>query len=274
MKTRIISGTVIGAIIVAIMALGWYFSITYSIVMSILGAVCIVELFQSTGFVKSTPLIIAGSAFAIISPFVHQYALDFDYSYCIYIFIAAVVIISLFDNKRIYPTTMSYAIAVPIMVACCTRSIVLMAAEQLTGIFHLALLICYTVLADVGAYFIGSYFGKHKMSPTISPKKTYEGLLGGMVVSIIAVLAVCLLFKTAFGYPSLKVVLTVLTTPIFVLFGVVGDLAASYIKRNAAIKDFGDTIPGHGGIVDRIDSMLIVAPVFYVFNEIFNLAGM
>ena len=274
MKQRVISGALIGAALVAVIALGSKFSITYSVATAILGAVCVFELFNNTGFIKSMPLLVAGSIFAVISPFVHKYALDFDYSYVLFIYVVAVVIISLIDFKKINPTTMCYAIAMPRVVVFSLRSIVLMAVESLTGLFYLLLLICYTVFADIGAYFIGVYFGKHKMAPTISPKKTYEGLTGGMAASIIGVLAVCLIFKTAFGYPSIKIVLTVLTAPIFVVLGVLGDLAASYIKRYAEIKDYGDTIPGHGGIMDRIDSMLLVAPVFYIFNQIFNLAGM
>ena len=273
MKTRIISGAVIAAILAGVIALGFYHTLTYSVVTALLGAICVFELFHSTGFVKSTPLIVAGALFAMVSPFINENALNFDYSLALYVFVAVVVVISLIFHKRIYPTTMAYAIAVPIIISCCFRAIVLLTTESLSGMFHLALLICYTVFADVGAYFTGVYFGKHKMAPTISPKKTYEGLIGGMVTSIIGVLAVCLFFKTLSNMITIRVILTVLTTPIFVLLGVVGDLAASYIKRYAAIKDFGDVIPGHGGIMDRIDSMLLVAPLFYVFNEIFKLSG-
>jgi len=273
MKTRIISGTVIGAVLVAVLFLGFYHTITYSVVAALLGAVCVFELFHNTGFVKNTPLIILGAIFAMVSPFINEKALNFDYFYAVAIFAVVAVIISLMFHKQVYPTTMTYAIAIPIVISCCLRSIVLLTIESINGLFHLLLLICYTVFADIGAYFIGVFFGKHKMAPVNSPKKTYEGLIGGMVTSIIGVLAVCLIFKTAFKMWTMKVLLTVLTTPIFVLLGVVGDLSASYIKRYAAIKDYGDTIPGHGGIMDRIDSMLLVAPIFYVFNEIFVLSG-
>lgn len=272
MKTRIISGVIIGVVILGTVLLGSVNSITYSIVLSLIGAVCVFELFQNTGFVKSIPLMVLGALFAMVSPFITPKALDCEYSYVIYVFIAAVVIVSLIDHKRIYPTTMAYAIAIPILISGCCRSIVFLASKDITGLFYLALLLCYTVFADIGAYFIGVYFGKHKMAPNISPKKTYEGLVGGMLSSIITVMITCLIFKFTYA-PLLNVWATVLTTPIFVMLGVVGDLAASYIKRFAAIKDFGDTIPGHGGIVDRIDSMLIVAPMLYVFNEIINLSG-
>ena len=274
MKTRIISGVMIGAALVSVVALGCFFSITYSVAAAILGAVCVFELFNNTGFIKSTPLIVAGSIFAVISPFVNKYTLNFDYSYVLFIYVVAVVIIALIDHKRIYPTTLAFAISMPMLVVFALRSIVLMTVESHTGLFYFTLLICYTVFSDIGAYFIGVFFGKHKMSPSLSPKKTYEGLIGGMVASIIGVLATCLLFQTVFRMTTIKVWLIVLTTPIFVLLGVCGDLAASYIKRYAAIKDYGDTIPGHGGLMDRLDSFLLVAPVFYIFNQIFKLAGM
>lgn len=274
MKQRIISGAMIGAALVSIVTLGCFFSITYSVAMAIIGAVCIFELFNNTGFVKSNALMVAGAIFAVISPFVNQYTLDFDYSYLLFLYVVVVCIIALIEHKKTNPTNLAYAIAMPMLVVFALRSIVLMAIESLTGLFYLLLLFCYTVLADIGAYFIGVLFGSHKMAPTISPKKTYEGLIGGIGAGVIGVLAVCLIFKTAFAYPSMKIVLTVLTTPLFVILGVFGDLVASYLKRFAQIKDFGDTIPGHGGITDRIDSMLLVAPVFYIFNEIFNLAGM
>ena len=99
MKQRVISGALIGAALVAVIALGSKFSITYSVATAILGAVCVFELFNNTGFIKSMPLLVAGSIFAVISPFVHKYALDFDYSYVLFIYVVAVVIISLIDFK-------------------------------------------------------------------------------------------------------------------------------------------------------------------------------
>ena len=126
MKQRVISGAVIGVTLVSVIILGCYYSIIYSVATAILGAVCVFELFNNTGFIKSMPLLVAGSIFAVISPFVHKYALDFDYSYVLFIYVVAVVIISLIDFKKINPTTMCYAIAMPMVVVFALRSIVLM----------------------------------------------------------------------------------------------------------------------------------------------------
>jgi phosphatidate cytidylyltransferase len=98
-------------------------------------------------------------------------------------------------------------------------------------------------LGDAGAYYVGKTFGKHRLSPRISPKKSIEGLMGGIATSIIAAIAGVIL---SFA-------------------GVVGDLAESMWKRSAAVKDSGTLIPGHGGFLDRFDSIFFTAPMLYVY---------
>ncbi|MDF2840919.1 MAG: hypothetical protein K0Q99_1691 [Clostridia bacterium] len=116
---------------------------------------------------------------------------------------------------------------------------------------------------DTAAYFTGISIGKHKLCPAVSPKKTIEGAIGGIVGSVI--------LTTAFG-----VIMGTYNSEIgihnFVLIGLLcgifsqlGDLAASYIKRNTNLKDFGNLIPGHGGILDRFDSILFTMPVVYYY---------
>ena len=120
----------------------------------------------------------------------------------------------------------------------------------------LALLVIWA--ADTGAYFAGRYFGKHKLSPRISPNKTIEGLIGGAVASLLVALIGAPLAGA--GLAQLPwVALVVLVT---IGFSVVGDLFESLLKRHVGAKDSGDLIPGHGGILDRIDSVLAALPVF------------
>ncbi|MDR2770448.1 MAG: phosphatidate cytidylyltransferase [Clostridiales Family XIII bacterium] len=115
---------------------------------------------------------------------------------------------------------------------------------------------------DILAFFTGRVFGRHKLCPGISPKKTTEGAVGGFIGSV--------LFCGAFGYlflPALLVHCLILGA----IGGVVsqlGDLTASVFKRNLGIKDFGDLIPGHGGILDRFDSVLFTAPVIYYYTAL------
>ena len=114
--------------------------------------------------------------------------------------------------------------------------------------------------ADSGAYFVGSKFGKHKLAPAISPGKTWEGVVGGMATAMLfAVVALKLLGLSWSALPALAL-LTAVTAGI----SVVGDLFESLMKRHAGMKDSGTIFPGHGGVMDRIDSLLAALPVFVV----------
>lgn len=112
---------------------------------------------------------------------------------------------------------------------------------------------------DSGAYIIGSAFGKHKMCPNISPKKSWEGLIGGAVFGIIMGIINAVLFQ-ALSMTN-WIVIAVLT----VIFGTLGDLFQSKIKREIGVKDSGNILPGHGGFLDRLDSLLFVIPAIFIW---------
>ena len=124
-------------------------------------------------------------------------------------------------------------------------------------------------LTDTGAYFTGYFFGKHKLIPEISPKKTVEGAIGGVIVSALSMLVYAWILSF-FGIKVnlLNIVITGVITSVFSQYG---DLSASMIKRGLSIKDYGDIMPGHGGVLDRIDSLLFAAPVIYYLNMILPL---
>ena len=128
------------------------------------------------------------------------------------------------------------------------------------GRFYILLPFVIAFLSDTGAYFAGRFFGKHKLAPTISPNKTVEGVIGGVLAAVLGVTAYCLILKYAFSFN-----VRYLYIPVFGIFGslgaVFGDLCFSAIKRQTGIKDYGNLIPGHGGILDRFDSMVVVAPL-------------
>ena len=112
--------------------------------------------------------------------------------------------------------------------------------------------------ADTGAYFAGRKFGKHKLSPRISPNKTVEGLVGGMVAAVaVGVIGAPIAGATVSQLPAVALVVVVT-----IAFSVVGDLYESLLKRHVGAKDSGGLIPGHGGVLDRIDSWLAALPVF------------
>ncbi len=115
-------------------------------------------------------------------------------------------------------------------------------------------LLLITICSDTFAYVIGRLIGKHKMSPTVSPNKTWEGFVGGLVFGTFIS---TVFYISAFDYSGNMVVLVLLVSLLSIV-GQVGDLVFSTIKRNYEIKDFGNIMPGHGGVLDRLDSILFV----------------
>ena len=134
----------------------------------------------------------------------------------------------------------------------------LLTLEQ--GRHLLILLTVITVFSDSFAYYTGMFFGKHKLAPAISPGKTIEGLIGGLLGSILGAIIVGMMF-----FPDFSMVTLVILTAILSMIGVMGDLTESMIKRTMGVKDSGTILPGHGGVLDRLDSLMIATPVlFYI----------
>jgi phosphatidate cytidylyltransferase len=149
--------------------------------------------------------------------------------------------------------------------------------SSLTGIFYLGWLLSYWVLimgfygrdwvllalfatfaVDTTAYFIGRAWGRHKMAPTISPGKTWEGAVGGLAGAIVAVIALALLLDIDISYSEM-----VILGFLIAVFAQLGDLAESKLKRSMGVKEAGNLIPGHGGILDRLDSIVFTGVVVY-----------
>ncbi len=124
-------------------------------------------------------------------------------------------------------------------------------------------------LSDVGAYFIGSAIGRHKLMPRISPKKTWEGFIGGMATSLIASLIFFYATKGHFGWITMELHDAIILGLVLPLLGVVGDLFESLLKRSAEMKDSSTIIPGMGGILDMIDSVLFATPALYFYTVYF-----
>ena len=133
------------------------------------------------------------------------------------------------------------------------------------GILMYALIFVCSSVCDTCALAAGMMFGKHKMAPVLSPKKTIEGAVGGVAGS--AVCSVILSFVVKAFDPEADLLIQFLIIGVLgALISMTGDLAASAIKRNHEIKDYGNLIPGHGGIMDRFDSIIFTAPLIYILG--------
>lgn len=146
----------------------------------------------------------------------------------------------------------------------CFGYLLLIRVMPITGVYLIWFVFIVSWLSDTSAYFIGRAFGKTKLSPSISPKKTVEGAIGGILGSVLGSIAYGFILQS----------FSIINIPLWHLFIIgilgsiisqVGDLAASSIKRNVGIKDYGNIMPGHGGLLDRFDSILFAAPLIYYY---------
>ena len=132
-----------------------------------------------------------------------------------------------------------------------------------SGVFDVWLIFLCSWGCDTCAYCVGMLIGKHKMSPKLSPKKSVEGAIGGVVGSALLTALYCFIFRSQMNLTGTEIGILTVIAAIAGLISMVGDLTASAIKRFFDIKDYGHLIPGHGGIMDRFDSMIITAPIIY-----------
>ncbi|MFV0459044.1 MAG: phosphatidate cytidylyltransferase [Actinomycetales bacterium] len=144
---------------------------------------------------------------------------------------------------------------------------VLMLAEP-DGQWRIVTMIAIPVFSDIGGYIFGVLWGKHPMAPSVSPKKSWEGLAGSLLFGVLTGV-VCVVF--GINGPWWAGVIVGICA---VITGVLGDLSESLLKRDLGIKDMGDILPGHGGVLDRIDSLLPTAPVMYLLLAILAPAGL
>ena len=131
------------------------------------------------------------------------------------------------------------------------------------GVYLVWMVFIASWISDTFAYFTGMLFGKHKLAPVLSPKKSIEGSIGGVLGSALAGAVFGYLFSTKVGQEINLIVVCAVLGALGSVISQIGDLAASAIKRNHDIKDYGHLIPGHGGIMDRFDSVIVTAPIIY-----------
>lgn len=277
MKTRIISGTVgiiilVGAIIAALKI----DTLIIHVLLATIGCIGVYEALKPTGFVKSKFLLWASLIYAAVTPFVYSigllgqklgFELYIKHEVCIILFGAVIFAVSMFKHKEIKPSEVTYAFAATVAITFAFWSLAsIFSSADNNGLFYLIIVCIAAWGCDTGAYFTGYFFGKHKMAPEISPKKTIEGAVGGIVIDVLLMLAACLIFNSVTDKTAnLAVVLAI--TPVLALSGMMGDLIFSYIKRDCGIKDYGKLMPGHGGVLDRFDSIAVVAPLMYIAVE-------
>lgn len=277
MKTRIISALV--AIVIAAVVLILHNTIVLQMAVCFLTAIAIYELLKAAGLQKYKVLTASSMVFGGSIPLVWFGAgvifknTEF-LKYLIPIEILAYLLV-LFSCLLAYYKTIKYeklffAGFETFFVTAALSSLLIIHVYD--GLIAVILTLCAAWLADSGAYFAGTFFGRHKLCPNISPKKTVEGVIGGVISNGIILCVVALLYSFINDKAQINYILLFVSGCICAVLGLLGDLKASIIKRQAGIKDYGNIMPGHGGVMDRFDSVLLVAPfmamIFWMFDII------
>lgn len=279
MKSRVLTG-VIGSVIVTAWLL-LMFTPVFSIVISVLSVIAAHEMLKA--FSVKNP-VFKGLCFLIAAaiPLYAEYKSKLDLP--LFPVITAVVIISLIisvlDFKKLSFEQVACSLASCTLIPSALSCIVLFrdlyvtyegAYTKVDGIFFIIFIFIASWGSDTFAFFAGKFFGKHKLAPVISPKKTIEGAIGGTLCSTLVNVGLYFLFNHFFTLSSnTGFVLVLIASPVLSVISIFGDLAASTIKRHHGIKDFGNLLPGHGGIMDRFDSTCFVLPVLYSIITVVN----
>ncbi|MTD38788.1 phosphatidate cytidylyltransferase [Erwinia sp. CPCC 100877] len=264
MKQRIITAAVALVVFIPII---WYGSFVIELAAAVLAVVGVYELFKMKGLELTSfegVLAALGTIFLVLPKERWFFFLPEKADNFILFYLAVMVLLGgLVASKNMYTISQAgFPVIVSLYAGVGFQNFV---TARHTG-FAVLLYALFVVWAtDIGAYFIGKRFGKRKLMPDVSPNKTIEGSLGG-ILSAVVVASIFLLVnpnKELFIY-NLPVML--ILTVVFSIVGQFGDLVESSIKRHYDVKDSGNILPGHGGILDRFDSLLFVFPIMHLFG--------
>lgn len=257
MKTRVIAGLLLVPLFIFIIIGGTPLYIGEAIIISM----ALHEFYKAFERKDIEPLYYIGYIFSIYLIIKNYFTLPAFYTYTL---IFVLFLISIISILRVKKNIMDIVITFfgIFYVAVLIDFIVLTMDDFSKGSIYVWLIFIIAFITDIFAYFTGYLFGKHKLIPKVSPKKTVEGSIGGIIGSTI----MCVVFGYFFEIDLKLIVFLGLFGSIVAQFG---DLFASSIKRYVGIKDYGKLIPGHGGILDRFDSVILVAPFVYSVINLF-----
>ena len=271
MSTRIISAAV--AIVLAIVVLILHKTFIFDLAIGCLAALAVYELFKAMDYLKfkAQSWICMGYAFLSCASYIwwpEGKLILFNEQLFALALVIALAMLYLKEHETYNFKDFFLMLAVAVVIPYAFSSILKMNLFDNTGLFMIIATLCAAWLADSGAYFAGTFFGKTPLCPSISPKKTVEGVLGGVVCNGLILIIVGLFYDFVLGGTSINYLPLFLAGMICAIIGLIGDLLASIIKRQTGIKDYGNLMPGHGGVMDRFDSVLLVAPfMYYVFTQ-------
>lgn len=257
-KTRLLSGIVLVILAIGMIVGGGNILLFSTLAISIVGMYELCRVFQ----VEKTPL----AMIAYISAGLYYLNLGFQVIPDAMMIAMAFLIVMMFIYVFSYPKYEAkhlMAVFFSFFYVAVMLSYVYQIRCLENGLYLAFLIFICSWGCDTSAYCVGKLIGKHKMSPILSPKKSVEGAIGGVVGTALLTVIYLSVFRVQMNIETTQIAVLAVISAIAAAISMVGDLTASAIKRNYDIKDYGNLIPGHGGILDRFDSMIITAPIIY-----------
>ena len=269
MKTRIIAACVLLPVFLLIVLAAP--GICTAILFGLMAAIGAYELLHNTGIVKHIRLTVYAMIMAfLVSIWSYFGASPVAAKMGVLLFVALLMAEVMYSGMKLPMGIVAACLAAGLLVPYLFTSLVRI-HQMDYGRFFIVTPFVLAFLSDTGAYFAGMAFGKHKLAPVISPKKTIEGVVGGVLGAMLGMILYCLVLQFAFEF-KVNYLYALLYGALGSLTAVFGDLSFSVIKRQTGIKDYGNLIPGHGGILDRFDSMIFVGPLAEVLLILLPLA--
>lgn len=278
MRQRLITAAV--AIVIGVAILFFYHTIILNFAIALVVLLSLHEFFAATKFIHNKLLVGICYIFAVLVPFFHISSLKVEVELLCLLFVLALFILILIQHKTMRLSDLATAILITMLLSFSFSTIVYLRdfyskpdLPPYLGLLYILFVLLGAWISDAGGYFVGRFFGKTKLAPEISPKKTVEGALGSLVFTLIVLVLVAVGYQTYLRGSGISIHInytyTIILSLICPILATIGDLSASLIKRECQIKDFGNIMPGHGGILDRFDSIIFVSPFVMIFIQIF-----
>ena len=259
MKIRIITAAVLIPVLLLLLLLAP--TVVTAVVWGLLLAIAAYELLYGTGLVREPRLVVYAAIMAFgVALWSHYDSIHAYGQLGLMLFASVLYGEMMLSHVKITFDKLCLCMMAGFVVPYLLSSLIRILVISRIGRYMVLIPFIVAFSSDSGAYFAGRFFGRHKLSPVISQHKTIEGAIGGIICAVVAMVVYSVVLQFAFGF-QVKYLYAVIYGLLGSLVGIFGDLCFSVVKRQTGIKDYGNLIPGHGGVLDRFDSMMLVGPL-------------
>ncbi len=259
MKTRVITAAVLIPVLLLLLMVAP--TIVAAIVWGLMLAIAAYELLFCTGLVRETRLVVYAAIMAFGTAIWSHFDAIHAYGQIgLMIFAGILFAEMMLSHVKLTFDKICMCMVAGFVIPFLLSSLVRILIMSRVGRYMVLIPFVVAFSSDAGAYFAGRFFGQHKLAPVISQHKTVEGAVGGVICAVVGMIIYCVVLQFVFQF-SVNYGFAIIYGLLGSLVGIFGDLCFSVVKRQTGIKDYGNLIPGHGGILDRFDSMMMVGPL-------------